>query len=53
MIQGRPGQRASDGFGDVTIMGKLRVIDALPSFALSSATHGGGSCQRTEEGATT
>lgn len=34
-IQGHPGKTASDGYGDVTIAAKLKVIDALPEFDLS------------------
>lgn len=36
-IQGHPGKRASDGYGDVTIVAKLRVIDALPDYPLATA----------------
>lgn len=34
-IQGHAGRTASDGYGDVSIAAKLRVIDALPDYALT------------------
>lgn len=34
-IQGHPGKTASDGYGDVTIAAKLRVIDGLSAYDLS------------------
>lgn len=33
-IQGHAGRTAGDGYGDVTITAKLRVIDALPYYNL-------------------
>ena len=34
-IQGHAGRTASDGYGDVSITAKLRVIDALPDYDLA------------------
>lgn len=33
-IQGHAGRAASDGYGDVSLTAKMRVIDALPDYAL-------------------
>jgi len=35
-IQGHPGKTASDSYGDVTVAAKLRVIDTLPNYDLTS-----------------
>ena len=34
-IQGHPGKTASDTYGDVTLIAKLRVLDALPDYDLA------------------
>lgn len=34
--QGHPGRTASDGYGDVTITAKLRVIDAFAEYDLNA-----------------
>ena len=33
-IQGHPGKKAADDYGDVTITAKLLIIDALPDYCL-------------------
>ena len=35
-IQGHPGKGASDGYGDVTIAAKLKIIDALADYELAA-----------------
>ncbi len=35
-IQGHPGRKASDNYGDVTIKARLRMIDALPEYDLTT-----------------
>ena len=39
-IQGHAGKTAGDGYGDVTIIAKASIIDALPDYDLA-----GGSCR--------
>jgi integrase len=36
-IQGHAGKTASDGYGDVTLIARMRMIDALPDYELSGA----------------
>lgn len=34
-IQGHAGKTAGDGYGDVTIIAKAKVIDAMPDYELN------------------
>ncbi|ETD86410.1 hypothetical protein U716_03320 [Rhodobacter capsulatus B6] len=50
-IQGHPGKKAADDYGDVTIAAKARLIDALPHYVFDGSDDDDDEAEDVEEAA--